>query len=263
MKRRIWLHYAKNGNMGDMLNIHICEKLFNMKVRDSSTNLCECVFIGSIMDDFLGKKNSFLKYVYPVKIWGTGFIREAENDLFFRRMEIFAVRGRKTLERLKESNKVIIHSDVLGDPGLLSSELISSTQKKYDLGIVPHYIDKDNLPDINLKEMSYKIIDVNSDPLECIQNISQCRTILSSSLHGLIIADSFNIPNKRLIISQRLGDYKYEDYYSAYDIEKYNPISNLRIIDKNVIDLIKEEYVIKEKKVDEIKQKLLLSFPFM
>ena len=52
-------------------------------------------------------------------------------------------------------------------------------------------------------------------------------------------------------------EYKYEDYYSAYDIEKYNPISNLRIIDKNVIDFIKEEYVIKETKVDEIKQMLI------
>lgn len=256
------MHYAHNGNMGDMLNSYICEKLFHIKVRNSSTNLCECVFIGSIMDDFLGERNFFQKHIYPVKVWGTGFINESENDMFFRRIEVFATRGKKTLERLKKACNVKIYSEILGDPGILSSELLPRTQKKYDIGIVPHYVDKENLPKINLKERSYKIIDVNDDPLECVRNISQCRTILSSSLHGLIIADSFHIPNKRVIISRELGNYKFEDYYSSYDIENNNPILDLQIIDHNIVDLIKREYAIEEKKINDIKKKLFESFPY-
>lgn len=262
MNRRLWLHYAQNGNMGDMLNQYICKNLFHMKIRDTSLNLCECVFIGSIMDDFLAKHSPIFKFVYPVKVWGTGFIRESENDIFFRKLEVFAARGKKTLERLKNARNVKIRSEVLGDPGLLSSELLSGTQKKYDLGIVPHYVDKNNLPNIDLKERSYTIIDVNDDPLECVRNISECRTILSSSLHGLIIADSFHIPNKQLIISRELGSYKFKDYYSAYDIENNKPLRDLQIIDHHIVDLIKREYVIEEKKVCEIKQALFKSFPY-
>ncbi len=261
--KKLWLHYARNGNMGDMLNLDICKNIFNMDVRDSSVNSCECVFIGSIMGDFT-KKRSFFNNIYPcpVKVWGTGLIGETSVDVFCRKMEIFAVRGKKTFEAIKRVKNVFICNNVLGDPGLLSSELVPKIQKKYDLGIVPHYIDKQNLPEIELSESSYIIIDVNNNPLECIRQISQCRTILSSSLHGLIIADSFNIPNKRLIITHSLGDYKYEDYYSVYNIENYNPFLNLKEINCETIDIIKSEYIITEKQVDAIKQKLLQSFPY-
>lgn len=260
--KRIWLHYARNYNMGDMLNIEICKKIFKMEVRDSSANLCECVFVGSILEDFLNKRKHFLKYIYPVKVWGTGFISDDQDDVFFRKLEVFAVRGKKTLNRVKENKSVTIINEVLGDPGILSSELISKKEKKYDIGIVPHYVDKKRLPEIALKEKSYTIIDVNEEPMECVRQIAQCRSILSSSLHGLIIADSFSIPNMRLNISPILGDYKYQDYYSAYELEKqsvgYNPI----VIDNNFLDLIRVEYAIKETQVEEMKQKLLKVFPY-
>lgn len=260
--RKLWLHYAQNGNMGDMLNLNICKNLFNMEVRDSSTSVCESVFVGSIMDDFLGKKSPILKRIYPVKVWGTGFIADSTNDSFFRKMEVYAVRGAKTLNRLKKAPDIKIVSEVLGDPGILASELITKTEKKYDLGIVPHYIDKTALPQISLPESSYKIIDVNNEPIECVKQISQCRAVLSSSLHGMIIADSFNIPNKRMIISEILGNYKYEDYYSAYGIEQYKPMINIEVIDQNVIDKIVHEYEITARQVDKIKNNLLLSFPY-
>jgi pyruvyltransferase len=45
--------------------------------------------------------------------------------------------------------------------------------------------------------------------------------ILSSSLHGLILADAYEIPNKRLVIGNRLlgSDFKFMDYYSTTNHE--------------------------------------------
>ena len=58
-------------------------------------------------------------------------------------------------------------------------------------------------------------------PLDNVKNvatkISGCTVVFSSSLHGLILADSYGIPNAHIIITNKLqGDtYKFEDYYSG------------------------------------------------
>ena len=53
-----------------------------------------------------------------------------------------------------------------------------------------------------------------------ITEIAQSEMILSSSLHGLIIADAFRIPNKRIYFTEApLGSgIKFDDYYSAYGV---------------------------------------------
>ena len=53
--------------------------------------------------------------------------------------------------------------------------------------------------------------------MDVCRDISGCERILSSSLHGLIIADSFSIPNRRIGFYNNLkgGDFKFEDYASA------------------------------------------------
>jgi hypothetical protein len=47
--------------------------------------------------------------------------------------------------------------------------------------------------------------------------ITNSEFVVSSSLHGLIIADAFGIPNARLRISDRMpgGDWKFMDYFSS------------------------------------------------
>jgi pyruvyltransferase len=49
----------------------------------------------------------------------------------------------------------------------------------------------------------------------------ECKIVLSSSLHGLVLADSFQIPNKRIVLSNNIigGDFKFKDYYSGIDNE--------------------------------------------
>ena len=65
--------------------------------------------------------------------------------------------------------------------------------------------------------------------------ISECECIISSSLHGLIIADSFLIPNQMVHLTDKLyGDgFKFDDYYSNFDI-------NPQIFDLNKSNLIKK-----------------------
>jgi pyruvyltransferase len=45
-----------------------------------------------------------------------------------------------------------------------------------------------------------------------IRRISRARLVISSSLHGLVIADAFGIPCTYLRLSEEENMFKYEDY---------------------------------------------------
>lgn len=57
-----------------------------------------------------------------------------------------------------------------------------------------------------------------TDPLfHIMDEIVKCEFVLSSSLHGIIFADSFGIPNAHMNVSTRVmgGSYKFDDYVQA------------------------------------------------
>lgn len=185
----------------------------------------------------------------------------------FRRAEVFVARGLHPRNRLEKILKQDLSNIPLGDPGLLASTLIDASGKKYKVGIIPHHIEL-SFSIWSALQKSIKnsiIIDVSQNPLQILKQISQCEIIVSSALHGLIAADSFGIPNRRIIASNKLigGDYKFNDYYSAFGIQKHKSI-DIRAGISNLIDIdqIKKEYEIDNKIVDSIREKLKMSFPF-
>lgn len=234
--KEVKVYYAKIGNMGDLLNELIVENVLGYKITLSDRYTCQTSGIGSSLNKFFPKKSElpfYPKYVVqkmygyiqpPVQIWSTGFIDYSDEDHVCIRREnnIAAVRGELSRKRLEK----ILNTELnvpTGDGGLLASLLINETiQKKYSVGIIPHFKEKNEARFKQLAE-SYKnsiIIDLTDDPLEVVKTISECEVVLSSSLHGLIVADSFGIPNKRLVYTDRLlGDgFKFDDYYPAFDI---------------------------------------------
>ena len=78
-----------------------------------------------------------------------------------------------------------------------------------------------------IKVKNAKIIDIQQQPLEFLQEIAECRAIISSALHGIIAADSLGIPNIRMICGDKIigGDWKYNDYYSVFGVEEHNRIN--------------------------------------
>ena len=59
-----------------------------------------------------------------------------------------------------------------------------------------------------------------------IEDICCCEAIVSSSLHGLIIADTYGIPNARVKFSDNVtgGDFKYDDYFESVSRAKKTPL---------------------------------------
>lgn len=113
------------------------------------------------------------------------------------------------------------------------------------MGVVPHYVDKGSKEIQLIRSLSsIKLIDVFSPVEEVLREIQQCEFIISSSMHGLIVADSFGIPNNRVKFSDGIIDnYKFVDYYSSFNIDEPTPL----IIDENfclgkTLDLIHQKY---------------------
>lgn len=150
-------------------------------------------------------------------IIGSGLIREQKKT--FPRATILSVRGHYTRQCLGLDN-----TTSLGDPGLLASDYVHETTKKFKVGLVPHYVDA-QLPAIHQLQSNYPneltVIDVAQSPMAVMSQISACEYILSSSLHGLVLADSYHIPCAWVELSDKVigQGFKFRDYRSCFNEE--------------------------------------------
>ena len=150
-------------------------------------------------------------------VLGAGFI-SAESAHPCPHATMLAVRGVQTRE--------LAHAPAttpLGDPGLLLPQLLRTRPaRQYQIGLVPHFVDKAHpaLAQICARyPTQVKHIDVQRDPVVVMEEIAQCEFILSSSLHGMVVADALGIPNAWLVLSDRVlgSGFKFYDYFSAFD----------------------------------------------
>jgi hypothetical protein len=150
-------------------------------------------------------------------ILGTGLI--ADTPRRFPGATVLAVRGALTARLIGAPADV-----VLADPGLLASTFFKRRPaRRHVLGLLPHYVDIDN-PVVGALARKHpreiKVIDVRRQPEAVFREVAACESILSSSLHGLITADSFGIPSAWAGLSDKvLGDgFKFRDYFSSLGI---------------------------------------------
>ena len=129
-------------------------------------------------------------------------------------LAIHAVRGPLTRDSLLDQG--IDCPEVYGDPALLLPRFFHPrVEKKYDIGIIPHYADKDHpWVERNATGPEVRVIDIESDIEEFVRAVLSCEVILSSSLHGLICADAYGLPATWIRLSNRLdgGSFKFRDY---------------------------------------------------
>lgn len=225
-----WMKYEGvkmlNNNWGDDINKYFIESISKFKVKDITPSLLFKLLpvkgyscIGSIIGDFKAAN---------YEVWGSGVIKE-NHELKSIPQKVHSVRGPLTRKELLKNG--IQCPENYGDPALLISRYYRKiVDKQYLWGIIPHYTDEDNPtiiefcknhPDVLLISMrNYK------DWHEIPDKIMNCHRIMSSSLHGLIIADSYGVKNVWLRFSDEIkgGDFKYQDYFQSVGRKVDGPI---------------------------------------
>lgn len=205
-------NFGDDINFSFLPNITECKHLlYKQSLYNKQTNY---LMIGSILTD---------KFINPNAIvWGSGMLRK--KLLKKKPQKVCAVRGPLTRNVLLESG--ISCPEIYGDPALLIPYYYYPyIQKKYKLGIIPHW-SHINSPLVKKfkNEEDVKVIDFKNytDWKSVIKQIVSCEFIVSESLHGLIISEAFNIPNIWITFGDIGQDFKYEDFFRSVGKPLYN-----------------------------------------
>ena len=205
----IRVFYVKwSNNFGDILNVDIL-KYFGFTPVFAYPSKAEVICIGTIL--------GIVKYRFSGYVLGSG-IDYMCCDSIVDSTKILGVRGPLTSSSLQCSRKVTI-----GDPGLLVSKIYPNTYKvRYLLGVIPHESEKRDERLVKFaRRFPDKVVIIspnNKSPKRVIKNICACKFIVSSSLHGLIVSDSYGIPSARIKLNEldENGDFKFKDYYLSF-----------------------------------------------
>lgn len=116
--------------------------------------------------------------------------------------------------------------EVYGDPALLLPLIYKpASTKKYKVGVVPHYADKLHV-EIGTGET---LIDIEQPWQSVIDQITACEKVVSSSLHGVIIAEAYGIPAQWAVYGDRIhnAQFKFQDYFAGTDRPEQQSFTDL------------------------------------
>lgn len=197
-------------------------------------------------------------------VFGTGCISKTSRLQVPR--NIIAVRGPLTRKRFIEMN--VECPEVYGDPLILFPLLYNpSIEKKQKLiGIIPHYVDINtstlNTLVENLKNGGYdvKIINilVGTKYKPFIDSIMECDTIISSSLHGMMMGLVYKKPSILVEFSEKVVGklFKFNDFFAPLNIDY--TVKNIYTLDL-LNNIIKIDYI----NLKNLGDKLIDAAPFI
>lgn len=220
----------RHSNWGDDLNYYFISHLTKRPVvflhrfwLAKKLNFKNYLCIGTLLDAVNYSRESTI-------VWGTGV--SGQDRLFTIPKEIRSVRGKKSIEFLRQKN--MPYPALVGDPALILPLFYQpkNKEKKYKLGIIPHVIDLEH-PIIKQiqSENSNEVLIINLSKFEkwtdIIDQICSCESIASSSLHGLITSDTYGVPNCWIELSGKIsgGHFKFYDYASSVNRTFNGPIT--------------------------------------
>ncbi len=213
-------------NFGDWIGPLLIQKLFNITCANMINQEANHIVytVGSIIQA-LNHQNH-----HNIKIWGSGLMRPliAENNSALlkkiRSSDILALRGKHTFQELSQHMDLDKNYIAFGDPALLLPNIYFPKYLKLnqkDICIVPHFMHKFYFfSRVDLMD-NFHIVNVQSEPITVINQIISSKICISSSLHGIIIAQAYGIPwvwlkiEDNLLTSDEYQDFKFFDFFSV------------------------------------------------
>ncbi len=207
---------GESKNFGDLLSLYLTKKISGKKVisiEHPSRGPYKHFFknyicIGSIIA--AASKKSV--------IWGSGIIHKNQH---IENAKFAAVRGPRTRQRILELGYSC--PEIYGDPAILLPDYYNpQIKKQYKIGIIPHYVDYEEIKKFIKNSNDINVIDLVTRNIEdVVDEILKCEAIVSSSLHGVIVGQAYNIPSLWVKFSNKLGgdNVKFFDYFESMNID--------------------------------------------
>jgi pyruvyltransferase len=208
-RRALYWWQPKSGgvNVGDHLSKTIVEAMLALRDQDllhKQDRARRLFAIGSVLHNARDGET----------VWGSGInakIPDAQHR--FRQLDVRAVRGPLTRGWLMDRG--ISVPEVYGDPALLmpafySRELIGASGKT-PFVVIPHF----NEAPEKFARYRGQLLFPNMRPLSFVHALLGAETVVSSSLHGVILAEAYGIPAVYLDSGNGENRFKYDDYYAG------------------------------------------------
>ena len=198
-------------NFGDYAGVYLYHKITGQRPSRRRPGEKHWVTIGSLL--------SYHHLTPHSMIWGTGII--SSQATFPAPASIFAVRG--PLSRDQCLAQGYSCPKIYGDPALLLPRFYSGSRtRRIPLGIILHH--RDMVPTSRKSGTRYITLthdDGDDEAFESIvDKITNCQVVVSSSLHGIIVAHAYGIPAIWCTFGRQVGpdDTKFLDYYQGIGI---------------------------------------------
>lgn len=208
-----WWQPDQETNFGDELSCALVERILDRTISKATIEEKKLLAIGSILHF---ARNGDV-------IWGAGINGKHPNpsDYCFSELDVRAVRGPLTRNFLDEMN--INCPETYGDPALLIPMLFPEfkVNPKEEYVVIPH------ISEINLFEGENHILLPTTPWSVVIQKIIEAKFVISSSLHGIIVAEAFGIPARLLRVTSNEPLFKYTDYYLGTGRSLFYPASSI------------------------------------
>lgn len=223
-----WMKRPFPGNLGDALSPYVVERVSGLPPRFVRADQ-GMLAIGSIIrlagDD--------------QHVWGSGTPRM--SDELNPRARYGAVRGPLTRELVRRSGGAA--PEVLGDPALLLPRFYApEVQAVHELGVIQHVADRglgrlgEGVVDLDLRQVGYGEME------SVIDRLLTCRAVVSTSLHGLVLAAAYGIPARWARFSGAprpiAGDgTKFLDFLRSVGLPDQEPLdlSQLEVLDDSLL----------------------------
>ncbi len=202
--------WNRKANFGDDLSRDVVSYVSGRDVIWAKPVRAELFAVGSIMKmasrGSLGRSST----VKPA-IWGSGCMAPMDAGFMKAVRSPMIVRGPITAALLS------LEDVEFGDPGLLARHVYGMSANQDDtVGIVPHHSEVDDVAVKTLvaSDPRFLLIDTRRPAKTVCAEIASCAQVFSSSLHGLIVADSFGVSNHWFVLNQihQSPSLKFYDY---------------------------------------------------
>lgn len=228
VKKTGWDYYD-NGkypvNLGDYLGKVVVDWMLDKKglsLDDEVSKTKHLITIGS----------GGLKMFQDATIWGTGIYgghtnkwSERFHNAKHRHLDIRAVRGPLTREIFMDLGHKC--PEIYGDPAIIMPLIYQPERinKVHEYMIIPQYV-QESLVRRYIK--SDAIISMNSDDYKSvIDKIVSCNYVISSSLHGIILAEAYGVPAIYFNGKPGRQQFKFKDYYLSTGRTDFPLVTNL------------------------------------
>jgi pyruvyltransferase len=217
-------------NFGDLLSPYLISKLTSLPVKPVPLRIASKQRSG--LSAFRKPEFSYFAIGSIIRrtnsrsiVWGSGsFGTERKKDIN-PNTSFLAVRGPLTRNLIRIYGNEC--PEIYGDPALILPEVFyPKVARKYKIGVILRWSEAewDNTEfDSDIKKINMRSSDIEGT----LKEMLSCERIISSSLHGVVLADAYGIPSAWLGSSSPKGlEFKFYDYFlSVNKIQKPQKIN--------------------------------------